>query len=294
MTIIKKYKNGNYWVTLKSDGTKIRKTSDDSFNPEFPESIDLKITDFCENDCGFCHEKSSLEGKHASLNNILTTISNLPSGVEIAIGGGNVLAYPDLERVLRYMIVKGLVPNLTVNVNSLLNKEYLKRLSNLKSLKYYYGLGISGINSKLGCALKLPFCNIIDDNVVMHCIAGIQSPMDILKCNGFNKFLILGYKQVGRGKKYYSDTVKKNIDYWKFVLPTIVRNKHVAFDNLALEQLDVKSLVSKEIWAKNFMGDDGKFTMFIDAVKRHYAISSCHERKKWFEGFSAIKAFKSI
>ena len=45
---IAKYKNGNYYVRLFDDGTKERFTLEDEFIPSFPESIDLKITDYCD------------------------------------------------------------------------------------------------------------------------------------------------------------------------------------------------------------------------------------------------------
>ena len=43
--ILGKYRNGNYSVCIFDDGTKIRKTDDDEFCPDFAENIDLKITD---------------------------------------------------------------------------------------------------------------------------------------------------------------------------------------------------------------------------------------------------------
>ena len=49
-SIMAHYMNGNHLVTLYSDGTKIKETSnpnDDHFTYEDPESFDLKITDFC-------------------------------------------------------------------------------------------------------------------------------------------------------------------------------------------------------------------------------------------------------
>ena len=54
MSIIGRYKNGNYQVTIFSDGTKIRETDDDKFIPAFSESCDLKITDKCDGGCAFC------------------------------------------------------------------------------------------------------------------------------------------------------------------------------------------------------------------------------------------------
>ena len=54
MNILGVYKNGNYNVTILSDGTKIRRTEEDEFIPEFPENADVKITDKCSQGCPFC------------------------------------------------------------------------------------------------------------------------------------------------------------------------------------------------------------------------------------------------
>ena len=48
----------------------------------------------------------------------------------------------------------------------------------------------------------------------------------------------------------------------------------VSFDNLALKQLPVREQMSDEDWEKFYMGDDGQFTMYIDAVKREFAKNS--------------------
>ena len=50
--------------------------------------------------------------------------------------------------------------------------------------------------------------------------------------------------------------------------------KVVSFDNLALEQLNVKNILNKDKWNKLYMGDDGSYTMYIDAVTEEYAMSS--------------------
>ena len=52
--MIFQYHNGNHWVYLYCDGTKIKKTFDpdaDHFTYEYPESFDLKITDACDGGC---------------------------------------------------------------------------------------------------------------------------------------------------------------------------------------------------------------------------------------------------
>ena len=47
--------------------------------------------------------------------------------------------------------------------------------------------------------------------------------------------------------------------------------KVLSFDNLALEQLNIKKYVSPEDWKTHYMGDDGSFTMYIDLVKEEFA-----------------------
>jgi hypothetical protein len=56
----------------------------------------------------------------------------------------------------------------------------------------------------------------------------------------------------------------------------------VSFDNLALEQLNIKDKVSPNEWERSYMGDDGSFTMYVDLVKEQYAVSSISERHDIF------------
>ena len=53
----------------------------------------------------------------------------------------------------------------------------------------------------------------------------------------------------------------------------------MSFDNLAVQQLDVSRLVSAETWREQYMGDDGSFTMYVDAVNREYAVCSVSEER---------------
>ena len=95
MTTINKYQNGNTEVTIFSDGTKTREYFDTPF-VDHPESIDVKITDYCDMGCSYCHESSTVSGVHGDLVKLLEIIKPLPSGVELAIGGGNPLVHPGL------------------------------------------------------------------------------------------------------------------------------------------------------------------------------------------------------
>ena len=54
MKLLGRYKNGNYTVSIYSDGTKIRENNLDTFEPDTIESMDIKITDRCDKGCEFC------------------------------------------------------------------------------------------------------------------------------------------------------------------------------------------------------------------------------------------------
>lgn len=77
-------------MEIYEDGTKIQEWPDEEVpNPIYPNSFDLKITDYCDLGCKFCHEKSTTNGIHGDLSLMMDLVEQLPAGTEIAIGGGN-------------------------------------------------------------------------------------------------------------------------------------------------------------------------------------------------------------
>lgn len=275
MKILGSYKNNDYTCTMFSDGTKIRWNDKDSFNPIKPESIDLKITNKCNMGCGMCHENSTPNGKHGDILNLPFIDTMFPYS-EIAIGGGNPLAHPDLVEFLEYLKERKIIASMTVNqVHFMQNINLLKELTDNKLI---YGLGISYIGGRhsncIEAIKQFP-------NAVVHVINGIVH-MDSLEALAHNnlKILVLGYKEFRRGKTLY-DECGREIDSLKSqfydMLPKIVNDgwfKCISFDNLAIKQLEPKRLMSEEEYASFYMGDDGSFTMYVDAVNRQFAKSS--------------------
>lgn len=274
---IASYMNGTIRVHIYEDGTKTRKWRDDTTpQPAFPESIDMKITNSCDAGCPFCHESSVPNGKHATTRNIQNLIHGLPYGVELAIGGGNPLDHPHLEVLLRY-----LSSNLLVNVT--VNARHLERpvqhngftITALRNAGFMRGFGVSYVEE---FEEKINF--YANQNTVIHFIAGVDKPRNAARMlSRGHKILILGYKSFGRGTSP-SEEVDQNILHWRAKLPALLSLSHsvIAFDNLALEQLDARQLLTEDTWNKLYMGDDGRFTMYIDAVEMQYAASSTSER----------------
>lgn len=274
MGVLGKYKNGNYFVTILSDGTKIRYNDSDYFEPSTIESMDLKITNKCNMGCNFCHEDSSPNGKHGDILN-LPFIDTLLPYTEIAIGGGNPLTHPDLVPFLEKLKERKLIANITFNQYHFMdNVDFIQELVDNKLV---YGIGVSMMYASdkfVECVSKLP-------NAVIHIINGIVSIDDLKMLANHNlKILILGYKEFRRGRQMYSrqSTVIDNMKSALYdALPTIIDDEWfdvVSFDNLAIKQLEPKRLMSEEQWDRFYLGDDGFATLYVDAVEKKYARSS--------------------
>ena len=273
------YKNGNTTVQLLPDGTKIREF-EGTPKPEFPESIDLKITNYCDlfNLCQFCHEASDLHGSHADLDSFHFLLEQLPNGAELAIGGGNPLSHPNLLSFLNKARDEDVVCNLTVNEQHL--KPFRGLLEQLVRDDLVKGLGIS-YTGKRPKDVEY-FCSL-SDNVVFHVIMGVHNINDLGVMRGFtNKVLILGYKHFRKGNSFYekhSEDVEKNLYQWYIGVPRYFNNMTLSFDNLAISQLNLNRWFPQNSWDKFYMGDDGTFTMYIDAVNQKFAKSSTSNSK---------------
>ena len=279
MKLLNKYLNGNVTVTLFDNGTKIQEWDDnEGAHPDYPNSMDIKITDYCDAGCKWCHEKSTVNGKHADLEYLLDVLQDLPKGTELAIGGGNPLDHPGLVPFLTTCKSLGLIPNLTVNYKHACRVKYIDLINKLLDNNLIYGLGISIPDNFVEYDIT-KFNK--KDNIVYHVIAGINdlSILSKIKESSVKKCLILGYKDYGRGQQYRSQEVTNNLQNWTDNLGQYIKKIHLSFDNLSLKQLNIKQYLTDDEWNQFYCGADGSFTMYIDAIEQKYAMSSTNPNK---------------
>lgn len=284
------YRNGNYNVCLNLiNGTKIRQNSLDYFLPSTIESCDIKITNRCYGgtSCKFCHEGSSPFGKHGDILSP-SWLDKLHPYTELAIGGGNPLCHPDLDKFLLKCRERLHIPNMTVNQIHF-EKEF-DRVKKLYDEHLIFGLGISLVKVTPEFIEKVKQI----PSAVIHVINGIVTEEELrqLRFNGL-KILILGYKVFRRGEKLYQTQSKETEEkkaMLKGLLPVMLEGKWfevISFDNLSLSQLDLRSYLSKEDWQQFYMGNDGldseedclSATYFVDMVERKFAINSCSKER---------------
>lgn len=299
MELINKYQNGPVTVEIYDNGTKIREWDDEKYGIEpeleFAESLDIKCTNFCDMNCAWCHEKSSTSGKHGNLTKFMDIIekSNLPKGVEMAIGGGNPLDHPDITTFLNYCKEKGLIINMTVNLNHLCKENYQTQMIQYIKQQLVRGVGISITNNTFVNKEALDTLTVfskLSNNIVLHVIEGINDYrvfdnrlFDWVNKNHISpKVLILGKKDFGRyanfSKEQQEIDNRKTIEWEKNICRFIRRvskvNGVVSFDNLAIERLKLLSKLPEKVVSQNYMGADGKVTGYCDLVEWKFAVRS--------------------
>ena len=182
----KRYKNGNYWVSIDlENGTKVRENDLDNLTPAFAENCDMTITYRCDGGCEFCYMGCMPDGKHGDILNY-KFLDTLHEYQEIAING-NDLSHPDLIPFLKKLKEKKVIANMTVN--QIHFERCQDMIKNLINDGLIYGLGIS---------LKKPtkeFISLVKQypNAVIHTINGVTTIEDY-KALAHNdlKILILG------------------------------------------------------------------------------------------------------
>ena len=268
--LLSEYKNGNATIKLYDNGTKIMETDDDEFDFEFASSMDVCISERCDNGCQFCYANCTPDGKVATFD--WGFLNGIPAGVEMAINMQFPL--PDgFEEFLKRMKDQGVIVNATVNQRHFeKHEEYIAQLVDEHLL---WGIGISLVKA------TPEFINAVKrfDNAVIHVINGVVTMTDLLMLGGKGlKLLILGYKDKGRGVAYHSQAnaeVKRKQEMLRHLLPIFLHMfEAVSFDNLALKQLDVRRLVTDEEWEEFYMGKEASSSFYINLVNGTYSPSS--------------------
>ena len=327
-------KNGNYWVGYGHTGDHIVARNDgesedeygyeqikNSFAgrlrfatekdidlvPEYPELIDLKITNMCDHGCKFCFMDSNMKGKHADFNFLSTIITHLGDAnngghrVEFSIGGGNILLYPQLEKLCKAIHARGHIVNVTIRVEDcekiLKNKEYSAIFDN-----YIDGIGVS-IENVDDADKLVNFIKAINDKrdyydkkyIAAHLIPeyiGIEMAKSISEYlyaldDIYVPQLYLGYKENGRGAS------QKHVEFTKDELDNLFKGNYwVSIDT---------TFANRYLWwikdnfsTKNTITTiEGEFSMYIDGVTQN-AYKSSYQLDKPYNMHIDYRKIKTV
>lgn len=263
--ILYKYDNWSDIVTIYTDGTKIRENLNNNIRTKQPESIDLKITNYCNAWCQYCHENSNIDWLHWILN--IDFFKWIIPWMEVAIGWWNPLDHPWLISFLRDLKSLGIITNITINSIHLTQEKYINLTRLLIQEELVYGIGIS-YNSNFFDKIPNDIKNY--KNAVIHVIFWLVwiKDFDILK---WFKILILWYKNHWRWINYKNI---KQLEYSNKLIYSLLWKEHLCFDNLAIKQLKLLDVLNPELVKDVYMWWDWENTFYVDLVKWSYSITS--------------------
>ncbi len=207
-------KSGNQWSLFNPDsGNRLRVRFDDAepTRPHGPELVDIKITDFCSSNCGYCYQGSTKEGKHAETKDIFNIIDQLADleVFEIAIGGGEATDHPDFVRICEHAKFMGIVPNLTTR-----NYNFVR--DNYKWCAETLGTIAVSVDNEASvhrvAALKLLSDSLVRFNVQIVC-GGVWNIENLIAAatKASIPVTLLGFKEQERGSNF------RKMDYSKWL-----------------------------------------------------------------------------
>jgi organic radical activating enzyme len=276
--------DGDFWVLFnKRTGTKLRLSfvSDAHYTQStYPESADIKITDFCPFECDFCYQGSTMHGSFShpkQMDEIARSLSNL--GVfEVALGGGEPTFHPHLGKIIDAFSDQGICTNLTTR-----SKEWLKNpvlaetiLTKVKGLAFSVGADYKTLFDFREVARWLRQHNYKGE-LSAHYVTGYESTNQMISdikqmSEHVNRITLLGRKITGRGnnRRAVKVDMKRVLEHCKKSYITLGMDTKAVIDySEAIKEVEIPEILVAR--------DEGKFSLYIDAVEQFIAPDSYNE-----------------
>lgn len=286
------YYNGKAKVTIEGDngengGTRIVEFPEDKEIHEiidYPLNIDIRLSNKCplgynsktgKSICYFCHESARTDGHVGDINYLIDLLDKqIPYNMHIELAVGVNEVNDDIIKFFKWASNRGFIINATINQSSVAtNKKSSRIIIDLINNNYISGLGISFRN--IDTIKRIPKELINYPSTVFHVINGLDNFDDVKKLSLYKvkKILVLGEKNFGFNVDYYNN--EKNISdrlIWYLRISELFNIFDVvSFDNLGLEQLNIKRFVNDKDWQENYQGE---YSMYINLVDKYFSTSS--------------------
>lgn len=307
---IARKQNGVWTLYSRGSGGKVHLSFNDenivqeTYRAETPELVDLKITDYCSFGCTYCYQDSTKQGQHASFEDLIAIGTRLAEAevFEVAIGGGEPTQHPEFADIVDMLRLKGITPNFTTKSRDWYKNQktvdavwkncasYACSIDNASHIPYF-SKAHEAINTLRGGygGPRIAFQYILDANPMERFV-------EVLKAIPQGGTLtLLGYKQVGRGGKI----PHRNDGWLKEVRKLYPKNEswklpRIAIDTLLANQYE-EELKAEKIPEKLYYKEEGRFSMYVDAVAKKSGKSSYHPIfVDWKTPYDALKGFSTF
>ena len=279
------YKNGNATITIDEEGTRVIEC-EGSLKLDYPLNLDIRVSSTCSfanTLCkDFCHESALVKGKDVDYKKLKLILSDLPKGIELAIGCNHL--NNEFIEFLVWCKDKEYIANITINQGHIQRDTF--NLIQVLQFDLIKGLGIS---YRKDLKWNIPEFLLHYPNTIFNVIVGIDTIEDIksLSEKGVNKITVLGEKDFG----YNKGKVKNHKEWIIYVRQLFDLFKVVSFDNLAVNQLKVKRFFKEKDWESIYQYEH---SFYIDGVNEVFKPSSRSEEQVHWDNYSIKQYFKEL
>jgi len=303
--VCRKDVRGNYWSLFnKENGNKIKirfNPSEDievaNIKSEVPELIDIKITDYCNQECSFCYTGSNTKGKHADFGywGLFKTLEEMKV-FEVCLGGGEPTDHPDFIDILKESNSNGISTSFTTKKKDWLRdpKKWIPIMDNCSA----FGFTPVNIDAKYNYKIKDElgiFHNLLFNNGISRDRVKIHVPMGVVSKNVFEEIidfckkykysiLLLGFKKTGRALNF------KKINYSDFLTKFIKSNENIQIGIDTVLAKEIKPLLdSLKVPKFLYSIKEGVDSCFIDMVSLEMSESSFSDKRYKLDVFTIEK-----
>lgn len=274
-------------VTASPAGERLTRT-------RVPELADVSVTDVCAIGCRFCYRDSRPDRAHARLEDLTFIATQLAAaGVfEVALGGGEITEHPQFREVLAAFHDAGLVTNFTSRDPHAVARHW----PHIGHLVGALAVSVGGAAELHRVSSVLRAAGIPAGRVNIHLVMGTVSEgtyLSVLReaARLGHRVTLLGFKTTGRGETF---TALPH-DWWLSGLDVArTANLGLSIDTTLAAAFEQQILASG-VPASHFHTREGRYSVFVDAVKMTLAPSSYdppeHERPFTADWLSEYRAF---
>lgn len=249
---------------------------------EYPELVDIKITDHCTMGCSYCYQGSTPSGKHANITPYeLRGMLKAMQVVEVAIGGGEPLTHPKFHDLVYDLSTHGICVNVTTRRLDLLKPEMLKHIKQVG----YSVETLKAAQHAVDHAERDP--DRWYKKLTLHIVLGTMpkdqflAVLDLAKTT-YTPVLLLGYKVDGFGHLY---TPHEHQDWIKWIEERFTGKRGWSGPSIGVDTAIVQHYMQEledqlNIDQKYMVGEEGMFSMYMDLVDNTIARASYGYEKR--------------
>lgn len=250
-----------------------------AFSPS-PETLDISITDWCNYGCAYCYQSSAPNLKHGPADHVeqvLTAFDHVP--YQVAIGGGEPTAHPQLPAILRRARELGCVPNFTT-AGHIWREDVIKAANDVcggVSLSFHSERGPDAFWETYRlwrAALKTQLnVHVVADKHVVERLSQLLSYEEVL---GKLSIVLLAYYSEAGHASAIGDTGIMPWRTYHYDLPNILKKMLARGHRVAFSEGMLPYFLSRPeigIDTSQAMASEGRFSAYVDLAGRLYKSS---------------------